>query len=98
MPELVGDDLGPRGLVTLALCLRAGAQDGLAGHVDPQFGRVEHLDAEDVVLAAVAGAERFGHGRDADAQETTVLRSLLLLLEEVLVADRLECSKISFNM
>ena len=53
--------------------LGAGAQDRLAGHVDPQLGGVEHLDAEDVVLAAVAGAERLGHRRDADAEQPAAL-------------------------
>ena len=37
------DDLGPSGLVALALAARAGAQQRLAGHVHPELGRVEHL-------------------------------------------------------
>jgi hypothetical protein len=73
--QLVGDDLRPGGLVPLALGLGPGAQDRLAGHVDPQLGRVEHLDAEDVVLAAVAGPERLGHRRDADAEQPAPLRA-----------------------
>ena len=67
-----------------------GAQDALAGHVDPQLGGVEHLDAEDVVLAAVAGAERLGHRRDADPEQPAALARLLLLRAEVGVPDRLE--------
>ena len=55
--------------------LGAGAQDRLAGHVHPQLGGVEHLDAEDVVLAAVAGAERLGHRRDADAEQPAAASS-----------------------
>ena len=62
----------------------------LAGHVHPQLGGVEHLDAEDVVLAAVAGAERLGHRRDADAEQPAALARLLLLRAEVGVPDRLE--------
>ena len=71
--QLVRDDLGPRRLVALALGLRAGPQDRLAGRVHPQLGGVEHLDAEDVVLAAVAGAERLGHRGDADAEQPPAL-------------------------
>src|SRR5439155_18216177 len=51
--EFVADDLRPGRLVPLALSLGAGPDDRLAGHVDLEFGRVEHLDAEDVVLPAV---------------------------------------------
>jgi hypothetical protein len=76
--------------MTLTLSLRPGAQDRLTGHVDPQLGRVEHLDSEDVVLSAIAGAERLGHRRDADTEETTLLTGLLLILQELLVADRFE--------
>ena len=76
--------------MALALGLGAGAQERLAGHVHAQLGGVEHLDAEDVVLAAVAGAERLGHRRDADAEQAALLLRLLLLPQEVLVADRLE--------
>ena len=83
----MGDDLGPGRLVALALGLGPGAQDRLAGHVDPQLGRVEHLDAEDVVLPAVAGAQGLGHGRDADAQQAALGLGLLLALQEALVVD-----------
>ena len=86
--ELVGDDLGPGGLVSLPLGLGAGAEDRLAGHVHPQLGGVEHLDAEDVVLAAVARPERLGHRRDPDAEQPAASLGLLLLPLEVVVADR----------
>ena len=86
----MGDDLRPGGLVTLSLALGAGTQDGLAGHVDLELGRVEHLDAEDVVLAAVAGAERLGHRRDAKAEQPAPLPRFGLLRPEVLVSDRPE--------
>ncbi len=88
--ELVGDDLRPCRLVALPLGLGARPQQRLAGHVNPQLCRVEHLDAQDVVLAAVAGTERLGHRRDPDAEQTPLLLRLLLLFQEVLVADRFE--------
>ena len=86
----MGDDLRPRRLVALALRLGAGAEDRLAGHVHPQLGGVEHLDAEDVVLAAVARAERLGHRRDAEPEQPAARAGLGLLLAEVVVADGLE--------
>ena len=88
--ELVRHDLRPRRLVALALRLRSRAEERLAGHVDPELGRVEHLDAEDVVLAAVARSERLGHRRDADAEQPSARLRLFLLLQEVLVADCFE--------
>src|SRR5579859_75225 len=71
--QLLRDDLRPRGLVALALAPRAGPQDRLAGHVDLQLGGVEHLDPEDVVLAAVARAEWLGHRRDAQPEQLAPL-------------------------
>src|ERR1700721_2401588 len=65
----------------------AGPDDGLARHVHLEVGRVEHLDAEDVVLAAVARAERLGHGGDPEAEQPAPLTSLGLLAPEILVAD-----------
>ena len=62
----------------------------LPRHVHLEIGRVEHLDAEDVVLAAVARAERLGHRGDAQAEQTPPLARFCLLLPEVLVVDRLE--------
>ena len=58
--------------------------------MDLQLGGVEHLDAQDVVLPAVARPEGLGHGRDADAQQPAPLARLLLLAQEILVADRFE--------
>ena len=76
--------------MALALGLGAGADDGLARHVHLEVGRVEHLDAEDVVLAAVASAQRLGHGGDAEPEEPPALPGLRLLAPEVLVPDGLE--------
>ena len=50
--ELVRDDLRERRLVPLALGLDAELEDRLTGRMHAQLGRVEHLDAEDVVLPA----------------------------------------------
>jgi len=88
--QLVRDDLRPCRLVALSLGLRAGAEDRLAGHVHLEIGGVEHLDAEDVVLAAVARAERLGHRGDAEAEQPSALAGRRLLFPEVLVVDRLE--------
>jgi hypothetical protein len=85
--ELVADDLRERRLVSLALGLRPDLQDRLAGGVHPQLRGVEHLDAEDVVLAAVAGSERLGHHGDADPEPSSLGQGCLLLAQEVLVAD-----------
>src|SRR5262249_42462018 len=76
--------------MALALCLRPGPQDRLAGHVDLEFGRGEHLDAEDVVLAAVPRPERLGHRRDAEAEQLAPAARLLLLPPEVLVSHGLQ--------
>ena len=73
----------------LAPAPRAGPHDGLAGHVDLQLSGVEHLDAENVVLPAVACPERLGHGRDAEAEQPPARPRFLLLLTEVVVVDRL---------
>ena len=67
--ELVGDDLGERRLVALALRLHAELEDRLAGRVHAQLGGVDHLEAEDVVLLRRPRADRLGEVRDADADE-----------------------------
>ena len=81
------DDLRPRRLVPLSLGPGAGTDDRLAAHVHLELGGVEHLDAEDVVLPAVAGAERLGHRGDPEAEQPAALAGFLLLLPEVLVPD-----------
>ena len=84
--------------MTLALRLGAGTQDRLARHVNPQLGRVEHLDAENVVLAAVACPQRFGHRRDPDTEQPTPLLRFFLLLQEVVVAHRLQADVETFGV
>ena len=50
--ELLGDDLGEGRLVALALGLDADAGEDLAGRMDPDLARIEHLDADDVEVLA----------------------------------------------
>ncbi len=58
--------------------------------MDLELGRVEHLDAEDVVLTAVAGAERLGHRGDTEAEQPAPGPGRCLLPPEILVADGLQ--------
>ncbi len=55
-----------------------------------QLGGVEHLDAEDVVLAARAGTHDLGERGEPDPDQLPLLARLLLLLAQLLVADPLE--------
>ena len=84
------DDLRERRLVALALRLDAELEDRLPGRMDAQLGRVEHLDPEDVVLAARARADDLGEAREADPDQPPFLARPLLLLAQLLVADALE--------
>src|SRR3972149_1273852 len=68
-PEPPGDDLPERRLVTLALRLDAELQDRLPGRGDPQLGRVEHPQADDVVVLAVARADDLRERGEADPAE-----------------------------
>ena len=86
-PELVGDDLGEGRLVPLALGLHADADDRRAGGVDADLGAVEHLDAEDVERVRGTGADDLGEGGDADPHQLAARALLLLLAQQVLVAD-----------
>ena len=96
--QLFGDDLGVGGFVALPLTLRAEAGDGLAGGVDTNLARVEHLDAEDVKRVRRAGADDLGEGRDADAHQFAARPLLGLLFAQVPIADHihrfLECGVI----
>ena len=67
--QLLGDDLGERRLVALALGLHADPQLGLAGGVHAQLATVGHAQAEDVHVLARAGADTFGEERQADAHQ-----------------------------
>ena len=58
--ELLGDDLGEGRLVALALRLDAEPGEDLAGRMDPDLARVEHLDAEDVEVVRRPGADDLG--------------------------------------
>ena len=77
--ELLGDDLGERRLVALALGLHREPHDGLAGRVDPQLAAVGHAEAEDVHVLARPGADGLGEERDADAHQLAALALLRLL-------------------
>ena len=82
--DLLGDDLGERRLVALALALHGDPDDGLAGGVHPQLAAVGHAEAEDVHVLARAGADGLGEERDADAHQLAA-RPLLGLLPAQLV-------------
>jgi hypothetical protein len=84
-PELLGDDLGEGRLVALALGLDADPRDHLAGRVDPDLARVEHLDAQDVEVVRRPGADDLGEARDADAHQLAAGALLGLLLAQPVV-------------
>src|SRR5207249_9403072 len=88
--ELLGDDLGERRLVPLALGLGAHAQDGLAGRVHTQLRAVEHAQAEDVEVGAVAGPHHLGEARDADPGDLSLLAPRLDVPAHLVVAELLE--------
>ena len=87
--ELLGDDLGERRLVALALRLDADPGEDLAGRMDPDLARVEHLQAEDVEVVGRPGADDLGERADADPHELAALALLELLLAQPLVVDHL---------
>ncbi len=87
--QLLGDDLGESGLVTLALGADPELEDGLPGGMDPQLRRVEHAEPEDVVVVAVTGSHHLGEGGDADADQSALLPGPLLLLLDLVVPDHL---------
>ncbi len=85
--ELLGDDLGERRLVPLALALDAEPGDDLAGRMHPDLARVEHLDAQDVEIVRRPGSHDLGEAADADAHELAALTLLRLLPAEPGVVD-----------
>src|SRR5437867_7295626 len=86
-PELLGDYLRERGLVTLALRLHAQPHHRLAGPVHADLAGVEHLDAEDVELLRRAGADDLREARDANAHELALFALLGLLFSQFGAAD-----------
>src|SRR6266498_4899552 len=82
--QLLGHDLGERGLVSLALGLHSDLEDRLAGRMDAKFGRVEHLQAEDVVILTWARPDDLGEGCQPDAEQPALLPGSLLLLHDAL--------------
>src|SRR5438045_6247807 len=85
--ELVRDDLRERRLVALTLRLDAELQDRLPGRVHAQLGRVEHLDPEDVVLAARARADDLREAREPDPEQAPLVPGAALLLAQLLAPD-----------
>src|SRR5262249_25521056 len=86
--KLLGEDLRARGLVTLALRLRAEGCDRLVGRVHADLARVEHLEAENVEVLGRTRADDLREARDADAHELPALALLGLLATQLRVADR----------
>ena len=85
--ELLGDDLGIRRLVPLALGLTADAEERLAGRMDAQLGTVVHLEPDDVEVVGRPGAHDLGEAADANAHELAAGPLLGLLSPELRVAD-----------
>ena len=85
--ELLGDDLGERRLVALALGLDADPGQHLAGRMDADLARIEHLQAEDVEVVRRPGADDLGEAADADAHQLAALALLGLLLPQAGVVD-----------
>ncbi len=88
--KLVGDDLRERRLVALTLALHTKLEDRLARRMDAQLGRIDHLESNDVVVAAGSSTDRFGEAGDADADVAALLSCLGLFLTKVLVVNRIE--------
>jgi hypothetical protein len=87
--ELLGQDLGKRGLVALALALHADPRDRRAGGVDTHLAAIEHLEAQDVEGVRGTSADDLGERRDADAHQLALSALLGLLLAQLPVADPL---------
>ena len=88
--ELLGDDLRERRLVPLPLRLDAELEDRLAGGVDSQLGRVEHLAGRRCRSPCRARADHLGERGEADAEQPALLARRALLLAQLLVAELLE--------
>ncbi len=88
--QLLGHDLGERGLVALALALHAELEDRLARRVHAQLGRVDHLQSGDVVGLGRTGPHGLGEMSDADPDEPAFFAGRQLLGSQLLVADLVE--------
>src|SRR6185312_13244102 len=88
--ELLGDDLGERRLVPLALRLDADPGEDLTGRVYTDLAGIEHLQPEDVEVVRWARANDLGKAADADAHELATGTLFGLLLAQVVVADQVE--------
>ena len=85
--QFLGDDLGERRLVALALGLNRQPHNGFAGRVHAQLAAVGHAEAEDVHVLARAGTDGLGEERHPDAHQLAALALLLLLGAQCVVAD-----------
>src|SRR5262245_31741066 len=74
--KFLGDDLRVRRLVALTLALGAETRNRLARRVHANFGRVEHLQPENVEVARRTGTDDFGETRNADAHQLAALALL----------------------
>ena len=94
--DLGRDDLGPGGLVALALALGAHPRDPLAGRMDADLAGIEHRNAENVAILRRARADDLGEERHADPHELTRLAALervllgLLLLAQLAIVGGVE--------
>src|SRR5207245_11574337 len=86
-PQDLDHDLGEGRLVAVALRLGPHPKHRLAGRVDAQLRAVEHAEAEDVVLRAVAGAHHLGEARNADASDLALLATRPEVLAHAVVPD-----------
>src|SRR6202011_4959708 len=90
-----GDDLGPGGLVALALALGADPGDARAGGVHADLAGIEHRDPQDVAILRRAGADDLGEEGYAEAHDLAGLAALercalrRLLLAQAGIVDRL---------
>ena len=89
--QLLRDDLGEGGLVALPLGLHPELQHRLAGRMDAQLGGVEHAQAGDVVLLALAGSDHLRETGDADSHQLTACALLRLLAAQLVISDLLQC-------
>ena len=87
--ELLGDDLGERSLVALALRLNADPGEDLTGRVDADLAGPVHLQAEDVELMRRPGPDDLGERADAVLHQFAPLALLGLLPTQPGVVDDL---------
>ena len=90
--EPFGDDLGERGLVTLAVLVTAGEDFDRAGRIDPHLGQFPEPDAAAERADRLARRNPAGLdiGRDADAAQLVMAGGFALALAEAVVVGDLQ--------